>query len=154
MTGYARLIALTAFLAAALAVSSCAGGGNVRGDGVPLSAEEIKTALVGNSIVGDNWDGPYVVYFPVYGEARGLRANHYTDLGQLVGLGGALLGTLYRRRYHHLAECGIRHSGAVQYSGRESLRTLVHSCGRSAQVPATVIASTSTEPVRMLPRRS
>jgi hypothetical protein len=81
MTGLVRRIALTASLVVALAVSSCAGGGKMGGGGVPLSSEEIKTALVGNSIVGDNWDGPYTVYFPVYGELRGLRANHYKDMG-------------------------------------------------------------------------
>lgn len=81
MTGYAYRMGLMASLTAALILSGCGGGGYAASDGVPLNAEEIKTALVGNSIVGDNWDGPYTVYFPVYGEMRGLRASHYKDIG-------------------------------------------------------------------------
>ncbi len=80
MTGLAIRIALVASLSAALILSACSGGGSTV-TGEARSAEEIKTALVGNSIVGDNWDGPYTVYFPVYGELRGLRATHYKDYG-------------------------------------------------------------------------
>ena len=81
MTGYARRIALTASLAAALLVSACGGGDPIARGEAPLNAEEMKQVLVGNSVVGDNWDGPFTVYFPVYGEIRGLRASHYTDTG-------------------------------------------------------------------------
>lgn len=81
MTGFAHRIVIMASLAAALILSGCGGGGVTRTGEGPLGAEEIKKALVGNSIVGDNWDGPYAVYFPVYGELRGLRSSHYKDVG-------------------------------------------------------------------------
>ena len=50
--------------------------------GEPLSGSEIKAALVGNTIVAD-WTskGPLTVYFPAYGEMRGLRSHHYKDDG-------------------------------------------------------------------------
>ena len=50
--------------------------------GKPLSGGEIKAALVGNTIVAD-WTskGPLTVYFPDYGEMRGLRSHHYRDDG-------------------------------------------------------------------------
>ncbi len=50
--------------------------------GARLSGSEIKAALVGNTIVSD-WTskGPLTVYFPAYGEMRGLRSHHYRDDG-------------------------------------------------------------------------
>lgn len=68
-------------LAGAVLLAGCGGSTPVERGEAPLNAEELKTVLVGNSIVGDNWDGPFTVYFPVYGEMRGLRANHYKDVG-------------------------------------------------------------------------
>ena len=81
MTGFTHRLGLTASLACALILSACGGSSPVDSGDVPLNAEEMRTVLVGNSIVGDNWDGPYTVYFPVYGEMRGLRASHYRDIG-------------------------------------------------------------------------
>ena len=49
--------------------------------GKPLSGNEIKAALVGNSIVGETRMGPLTIYFPSYGEMRGLRSFHYRDDG-------------------------------------------------------------------------
>ena len=81
MTGFAHRIGLMASLAAALIISGCGGSPSIPKDAAPLNADEIIAVLVGNSITGDNWDGPYVVYFPVYGEVRGLRSSHYKDIG-------------------------------------------------------------------------
>ena len=81
MTGFTHRIGLMATLASALLFSGCSGSSPAELGDAPLSAEEMKTVLVGNSIVGDNWDGPYTVYFPAYGEMRGLRASHYKDSG-------------------------------------------------------------------------
>ncbi len=81
MTGFTHRIGLMATLASALLFSGCSGSSPVERGDAPLNAEEMKTVLVGNSIVGDNWDGPYTVYFPAYGEMRGLRASHYKDVG-------------------------------------------------------------------------
>jgi hypothetical protein len=85
MNGYAHRIALIASLAASLILTACGGGGPIARGEAPLNAEEMKQALVGNSVVGANWDGPFVVYFPVYGEIRGLRAAHYKDVGTWRG---------------------------------------------------------------------
>ncbi len=93
MTGFTHRIGLIAPLAFALILSGCGGSSRTGSGGAPLNAEEIKTALVGNSIVGDNWDGPYTVYFPVYGEMRGLRATHYTDIGTWRAEEDSLCGT-------------------------------------------------------------
>lgn len=84
MNGYIHRLALYTSLAAFLMISGCGGDPIARGD-APLNSEEMKQALVGNSVVGDNWDGPFVVYFPVYGEIRGLRASHYKDVGTWRG---------------------------------------------------------------------
>ena len=81
MTGITHRIATIAVLAGALMLAGCGGSGPIESGAAPLNAEEMKTVLVGNSIVGDNWDGPFTVYFPVYGEMRGLRASHYKDVG-------------------------------------------------------------------------
>ncbi len=81
MTGFTHRIGLMATLASALILSGCSGSNLVARGDLPLGAEEMKTVLVGNSIVGDNWDGPFIVYFPDYGEIRGLRASHYKDIG-------------------------------------------------------------------------
>ncbi len=81
MTGFTHRIGLTASVAFALILSGCGGSGPIDSGEAPLNADDMKTVLVGNSIVGDNWDGPYAVYFPVYGEMRGLRASHYKDIG-------------------------------------------------------------------------
>ena len=81
MTGFTHRIGLTASLAFALILSGCGGSDPIDSGEAPLNADDMKTVLVGNSIVGDNWDGPYAVYFPVYGEMRGLRASHYKDIG-------------------------------------------------------------------------
>jgi len=82
MTGYANRLGRLAALAAVLMISACGGSSSTATSGAgPLSADEITASLVGNSITGDNWDGPYVVYFPVYGEMRGLRSSHYKDIG-------------------------------------------------------------------------
>ena len=34
-----------------------------------------------NTVTGDDWDGPFTVYFPTDNEMRGLRASHYKDVG-------------------------------------------------------------------------
>jgi hypothetical protein len=81
MTGFTHRIGLMAILASALLFSGCSGSSPIARGDAPLTAEEMKTVLLGNSIVGDNWDGPYTVYFPAYGEMRGLRAAHYKDVG-------------------------------------------------------------------------
>ncbi len=81
MTGLTHRLGLITSLACALILAGCGGSSAIGSGDAPLNAEEMKTVLVGNSIVGDNWDGPYTVYFPVYGEIRGLRASHYKDIG-------------------------------------------------------------------------
>jgi len=81
MSGYLHRIALMASFAAALILSGCGGADPVQHGDAPLNAEEMKSVLVGNTITGDDWDGPFAVYFPVYGEMRGLRASHYKDIG-------------------------------------------------------------------------
>jgi hypothetical protein len=50
--------------------------------GTLLSGSEIKAGLVGNTVVAE-WTskGPLTVYFPAYGEMRGLRSFHYRDNG-------------------------------------------------------------------------
>lgn len=82
-----------AWLGAALIVAGCSSSGPIESGDAPLNAEEMKTVLVGNSVVGDNWDGPFTVYFPVYGEMRGLRANHYKDIGTWTAQEDAICGT-------------------------------------------------------------
>lgn len=81
MTGMTYRIASIAALAGALVLASCGGSSPIDRGEAPLNADEMKTVLVGNSIVGEDWDGPFTVYFPVYGEMRGLRASHYKDIG-------------------------------------------------------------------------
>jgi hypothetical protein len=49
--------------------------------GQPLSGSEIRAMLIGNSVVGETRMGPLTVYFPSYGEMRGLRSFHYRDDG-------------------------------------------------------------------------
>lgn len=93
MTGYLRRIALMAGLAWLLVLSGCGSSSPIDSGEAPLNAEEIKTVLVGNSIEGDDWDGPFVVYFPVYGEMRGLRAYHYKDIGTWRAEQDAICGT-------------------------------------------------------------
>ncbi len=96
MTGITHRIATKAALAAlagALMVAGCGSSGPIESGEAPLNAEEMKTVLVGNSIVGDNWDGPYTVYFPVYGEMRGLRASHYKDIGTWRAEEDSICGT-------------------------------------------------------------
>ena len=93
MTGSTHRIGLIASLACALILSACGGSSPIDSGDAPLSAEEMRTVLVGNSIVGDNWDGPYTVYFPVYGEMRGLRASHYKDIGTWRAEEDAICGT-------------------------------------------------------------
>ena len=65
----------------AVLLSGCASGAGYSLSDEPLTGSEIQAVLVGNSISGDNWDGPFTVYFPAYGEMRGLRARHYRDSG-------------------------------------------------------------------------
>ena len=93
MTGSTHRIGLMVSLACALILSACGGSSPIDSGDAPLSAEEMRTVLVGNSIVGDNWDGPYTVYFPVYGEMRGLRASHYKDIGTWRAEEDAICGT-------------------------------------------------------------
>lgn len=93
MTGMTQRIATIAALAGALMLAGCGGSSPIESGEAPLNAEEMKTVLVGNSIVGDNWDGPYTVYFPVYGEMRGLRASHYKDVGTWRAEEDAICGT-------------------------------------------------------------
>lgn len=93
MTGMTQRIATIAALAGALMLAGCGGSSPIESGEAPLNAEETKTVLVGNSIVGDNWDGPYTVYFPVYGEMRGLRASHYKDVGTWRAEEDAICGT-------------------------------------------------------------
>ena len=93
MTLFTHRIASIVSVALALVLSGC-GGSNAIGSGdAPLNAKEMKTVLVGNSVVGDNWDGPYAVYFPVYGEMRGVRASHYKDIGTWRTEEDAICGT-------------------------------------------------------------
>lgn len=82
-----------AWLGTALILASCGGSGPIDSGEAPLNAEEMKTVLVGNSVVGDDWDGPFTVYFPVYGEMRGLRASHYKDIGTWSANEDAICGT-------------------------------------------------------------
>jgi hypothetical protein len=93
MTGYLHRAALVVGLAGALAVSGCSSSGSVKNEGAPLNAEEIKTVLVGNSVVGENWDGPFTVYFPIYGIMRGVRAGHYKDMGTWRTEADSICGT-------------------------------------------------------------
>ncbi len=93
MTAFPHRVALIASLACALILSGCGGGSPIDSGEAPLNAGEMKTVLVGNSVVGDNWDGPYAVYFPVYGEMRGLRASHYKDIGAWRAEEDAICGT-------------------------------------------------------------
>lgn len=82
MTGFLHRTGSIAILTCfALVLSGCGSSGPIDSGQPPLNAEEMKSVLVGNTIVGDNWDGPFTVYFPVYGEMRGLRASHYKDIG-------------------------------------------------------------------------
>jgi len=93
MTGYLHRVALMAGLACTLILSGCGSSSPIESGQAPLNAEEMKTVLVGNSVAGDNWDGPFVVYFPVYGEMRGLRASHYKDIGTWKAEEDAICGT-------------------------------------------------------------
>lgn len=72
---------LTAPLLAALLLAGCASSGGYSSSDTPLSGTEIEAVLTGNSISGGDWDGPFTVYFPTYGEMRGVRATHYRDSG-------------------------------------------------------------------------
>ena len=48
-----------------------------------LSAQELKTRLIGNSVRGRGQDAvPFTVYFPAYGEMRGVHSFHYKDTGK------------------------------------------------------------------------
>lgn len=93
MTGFPHRASLMATLVCALTVAGCASSGSVHSGEAPLNAAEMKKVLVGNSIVGENWDGPFTVYFPVYGEMRGLRASHYKDIGTWRTEPDAICGT-------------------------------------------------------------
>ena len=93
MSGYSNRIALAAPLAAALILSGCGGADPIASGAAPLNAEEMKTVLIGNSVEGDDWDGPFAVYFPVYGEMRGIRASHYKDIGSWRVQEDAVCGT-------------------------------------------------------------
>ena len=62
-------------------LSGCVSGGGLSSSAELLSGEEIVAVLTGNSISGDNWDGPFTVYFPEYGKMVGVRATHYRDAG-------------------------------------------------------------------------
>jgi hypothetical protein len=88
-----RVTSVVILACAALVLSGCGSSGPIQSGKAPLNAEEMKTVLVGNSIVGDNWDGPFTVYFPVYGEMRGLRASHYKDIGTWRAEEDAICGT-------------------------------------------------------------
>jgi len=93
MTAFKHPAALMVTLACALILSGCGSSNAINSGDAPLNAEDMKTVLVGNSVVGDNWDGPYAVYFPVYGEMRGLRASHYKDIGTWRAEEDAICGT-------------------------------------------------------------
>jgi len=93
MTGFPHRASLMATLVCALTVAGCASSGSIHSGEAPLNAAEMKKVLVGNSIVGENWDGPFTVYFPVYGEMRGLRASHYKDIGTWRTEPDAICGT-------------------------------------------------------------
>ena len=47
----------------------------------PLSGDQLKELVSGQTLSGDTPDGPYVIYFPVYGEMRGSRSSNYKDNG-------------------------------------------------------------------------
>ena len=48
----------------------------------PLSGEAIQRLLVGNSVVSDASDGPYVIFFPDAGQVLGRHSRNYHDRGQ------------------------------------------------------------------------
>ena len=94
MSGYPHRVTLMTAFVAVLIISGCGGGdGPIQSGEAPLNAEEMKTVLIGNSVVGDDWDGPFTVYFPVYGEMRGIRASHYKDIGSWRAEEDAVCGT-------------------------------------------------------------
>jgi len=47
-----------------------------------LGGEEIRAALVGNSVVSDAPDGPFRVYFPDEEQILGQHSRHYRDSGR------------------------------------------------------------------------
>ena len=48
----------------------------------PLSGEEIRSLIIGNSITGTpQSQGPFTMYVPAEGEMRGLRGHNYRDSG-------------------------------------------------------------------------
>ena len=80
-----RNLLLVSLLAAASVLGGC-GTPTIKqleNSGRPsLSADEIKMRLIGNSISAVGRDAvPFTVYFPVYGEMRGVHSNHYRDTG-------------------------------------------------------------------------
>jgi len=75
-----------------IGLAACASSPGMSGSAVPLTGDEIRGLLVGNSIIGKNWDGPYTVYFPTYGEMRGLRSSHYKDQGTWYVVEDAICG--------------------------------------------------------------
>jgi hypothetical protein len=79
MMRYARANGLVGLSVLVLILGGC--GGSPHGSDVALPSDAIRDVLVGNSIEGDNWDGPYTVYFASYGEMRGVRSSHYKDEG-------------------------------------------------------------------------
>ena len=93
MTGFPHRAGLMATLVCVLTVVGCVSSGSIHSGDAPLNAAEMKKVLVGNSIAGENWDGPFAVYFPVYGEMRGRRASHYKDVGTWNAEADAICGT-------------------------------------------------------------
>lgn len=59
----------------------------------PLNAQEIKTRLIGSSIHALGTDAvPFTVYFPAYGEMRGIHSFHYKDTGEWSVVDGQFCG--------------------------------------------------------------
>ena len=68
-------------LVSAMLLAGCASSGGYSSSSEPLTGPEIEAVLTGNSISGEQWDGPFTVYFPTYGKMLGVRSTHYRDSG-------------------------------------------------------------------------
>lgn len=87
MTSMQVPIVTAAALILALLLEGCAGTDRYADrtpSGPAFSGEQMRARLEGNTVVVENYrayHGPISIYFPVYGEMRGLRSNHYRDAG-------------------------------------------------------------------------
>jgi len=84
--GFARNTGFVALLVVAALLGSCGtkSAKKLEESGKPpLSAQEIKSRLIGNTIHAVGSDAvPFSVYFPAYGEMRGVHSFHYKDTGE------------------------------------------------------------------------